>query len=103
MARRFVPALVVLLALAAAGCDYGTPAELTAQQSRARIDFIKAHDDLTDRQLARLCPGLYPRDFLRDTDKWPAARRRDDERDRRFTAAELVAARAAGCDVFPAR
>lgn len=103
MARRLVPALALLVTLVASGCDYGTSASLTDEQRRARLEFIDENRDLTDRQLARLCPGLYPRDFLDDTEKWPAAKLRDGDRDRRFSADELAAARAAGCDIRPGR
>ncbi|HMJ01662.1 MAG TPA: hypothetical protein VK506_01900 [Conexibacter sp.] len=101
MARRFAPLLAFLAALAVGGCEYGTAADLSAAQERARVAFIEAHDDLSDRDLARLCPGLYPRDFLTDHDEWPAGELRDGESDARFTAEDRAAAEAASCDVRP--
>jgi hypothetical protein len=101
MARRFAPLLALLAALVIGGCSYGESADLTAAQKEARIQFIEDHGDLRDRDLARLCPGLYPRDFLTDPDEWPGGERRDDERDATFTARDRAEARAAGCDVRP--
>jgi|SRR5215212_2193030 len=104
MARRFAP-LAVLALLALGGCAYGTAASITPAQERARVTFIEAHDDYSDRDLARLCPGLYPRDFLTDPDEWPSGEARSDDRSARAIAAarERQAAdlRAAACDVFP--
>jgi hypothetical protein len=100
MARRLTP-LAVLAALAIGGCSYGTAADLTAAQQDARIQFIEERGDLSDRDLARLCPGLYPSDFLTDPDEWPGGERRDDDRDATFTARDRAAAAAAGCDVRP--
>jgi hypothetical protein len=101
MARRTATLLALLAALAIAGCSYGDEADLTAAQERARIAFVEDHVDLNDRDLARLCPGLYPRAFLTDHDKWPAGELRDGDRPARFTAQDRVDARAAGCDVRP--
>jgi len=105
MARRFVPLAALLAALAVGGCAYGTAASLTPAQERARVAFIEAHDDYNDRDLARLCPGLYPRDFLTNHDDWPAGEARSDDRSTRAIAAarasEAAAIRAAGCDVYP--
>ena len=106
MVRRFAPLLALLAALTLGGCAYGTAADLTPAQEDARVVFIKVHDDYSDRDLARLCPGLYPRDFLTNHDDWPAGEARSGDmsrgaietaRDRQATAI-----RAAGCDVFPA-
>ena len=103
MTRRAATILALLALLAVGGCAYGTPAELTAQQERARIEFIEDHGDLDDRDLARLCPGLYPSDFLTDHDEWPAGELRDGETDARFTAEDRAEAQDAGCDVRPGR
>lgn len=105
MARRFAPLAALLAALVVGGCAYGTPARLTSAQETARTAFIKAHDDYSDRDLARLCPGLYPRDFLTNHDDWPAGKARSGD----MTARQIDAARArqaaqisaAGCDVYP--
>jgi hypothetical protein len=105
MARRFAPLAALLALLALGGCAYGTEARLTSAQEQARTAFIKAHDDYSDRDLARLCPGLYPRDFLTNHDDWPAGEARSgDLTSRRIEAArtrQAAAIRAAGCDVFP--
>jgi len=70
MLRRALPLAATLAAAALlGGCAYGTAAKLTPAQERARIAFLKAHTDFDDRELAQLCPGLYPRDFLTNPDK----------------------------------
>ena len=46
------------------------------RRSSARVAFIEDHGDYNDRDLARLCPGLYPRDFLTNDDDWPAGEAR---------------------------
>jgi hypothetical protein len=58
--RRPVTLLAVAaLALPLAACG-ATPSAV--QQRRA--DFLMKYDTLDDQELARLCPALYPRDFL---------------------------------------
>jgi hypothetical protein len=105
MARRAAFILASLTLFALGGCAYGTAARLTSAQERARVAFIEDHGDFSDRDLARLCPGLYPRDFLTNEDDWPAGEARSGDLSARAIevartreAAEL---RAAGCDVFP--
>jgi hypothetical protein len=89
-------------AAAIGGCGYGTPAKLTAAQEQARIRLIEARTSLTDRQLAKICPGLYPRDFLTNTKKYPLTSKDKDKKQPRITAADRAQAKAAGCDVRPA-
>ena len=101
MARRLALILVSLALLAVAGCSYGTEARLTPAQDRARIQFIQDHGDFSDRDLAKLCPGMYPRDFLSDHDEWPAGEARKGDDPATVTAQDRVEARAAGCDVRP--
>ncbi|HET6448676.1 MAG TPA: hypothetical protein VFG31_06155 [Conexibacter sp.] len=105
MARRIASLAVLLAALALGGCAYGTAARLTPAQEQARVAFVKAHDDYSDRDLARLCPALYPRDFLTNHDDWPAGEARSGDRSTRAIDAartrEAAAVRAAACDVFP--
>jgi hypothetical protein len=105
MARRFASLVALAAALAIGGCAYGTEARLTPAQERARVELIEDHGDYTDRDLARLCPGLYPRDFLTNEDDWPTGEaRRGDLSARAIDAArtsEAAAVRAAGCDVYP--
>jgi cytochrome c556 len=100
MARRFAP-LLALLAVLLAGCAYGTAARLTPAQEQARIAFIKAHKDFSDRDMAKLCPGLYPADFLTNHSKWPAGKASSGDKLTRITAQDRAAAQAAGCDVRP--
>ncbi len=52
---------LALLALAASGCG----AAITGDQAKRR-DFLQnpAVKKLSDQQLARLCPSLYPSDYL---------------------------------------
>lgn len=102
MARRLLPLAVLAAALLLlGGCTYGTSAKLTSDQEQARVQFIKDRADFTDRELARLCPGLYPRDFLTDEDKYPKPRTDKDRTPPKVTATDREQAAAAGCDVFP--
>lgn len=96
MARR-VSLLALLAALAIGGCTYGQPADISADQEQARIEFIESVSDFDDHELARLCPGLYPSDFLTNDDDYPDEDR--DHRDPPVTAELRAQARAAGCDV----
>ena len=100
MARR-LPLLALLMALAVGGCAYGTPAKLTAAQEQARIAFLKSHGKFDDHDLAQLCPGMYPADFLTNTKKWPAGKPRSNHTAPKVTAADRAAAKAAGCDIRP--
>lgn len=104
MVRRALALALSAAALAAGlgGCAYGTPAKLTAAQQQARMRFIRAHAGLTDHQLARLCPGLYPANFLSDRKKYPLTADDKKRSQPRFTAADRAQAKAAGCDVRPA-
>jgi hypothetical protein len=104
MSRRSLPrsllaAGALIVAALVGGCGYGTAARLTPEQAQARIRLIERHASLTDRQLARLCPGLYPRDFLTNTKKYPLTSRDKDKKQPPITAADRAQAKAAGCDV----
>lgn len=105
MTRRAILILTLIAALALGGCEYGTEARLTPEQERARVAFIEDHDDFSDRDLARLCPALYPRDFLTNGDEWPMGERRTGDRTAREIDAartrDAAAIRAAACDVYP--
>jgi hypothetical protein len=105
MVRRAALTAVSLALLALGGCAYGTAARLTPAQESARPAFIEAHGDFSDRDLARLCPGLYPRDFLTNTSDWPAGEARSGDLSSRAIAIararDAADVRAAGCDVFP--
>ncbi len=100
MARRLAP-LLALLAVLIGGCAYGTAARLTPAQEQARIAFIRAHSGFSDRQLAQLCPGLYPADFLTNHSKWPAGKASTSDKPVRVTAHDRAEAQSAGCDVRP--
>jgi hypothetical protein len=105
MARRFAPLAALLAALFVAGCAYGTAADITPAQHSARVAFVKAHDGYSDRDLARLCPGLYPRDFLTNKSDWPAGEARSGDLSSRAIAAararQAAQIRAAACDIYP--
>jgi hypothetical protein len=103
MLRRALPLALSAVALAAGvgGCAYGTSATLTASQQDARTRFVKDHASLTDHQLARLCPGLYPRTFLTDRKRYPLTKDDKARTQPRVTAADRAQAQAAGCDVRP--
>lgn len=101
MARRSAPLAALLAVLTLGGCAYGTAARLTSAQERARIAFIDAHRGFSDRDLAKLCPGLYPADFLTNTKKWPAGKASKGDKPATVTAKDRAEAKAAGCDVRP--
>lgn len=96
MARRLLP-LALLVTLAVGGCTYGEKAAISPSQEQARVEFLKDHGDFNDHGLARLCPGLYPRDFLTNEDDYPKERK--DHRNPAVTQADRDQATAAGCDV----
>lgn len=96
MARRVLP-LALLATLAIGGCTYGTEAELTSEQRDARVQLIRAAGDYDDHELARLCSGLYPSDFLTNEDDYPKEDK--DHRDPRITQQVRDLVSAAGCDV----
>jgi hypothetical protein len=55
--RRFLPLLGLLVLLA--GCGGAQTAD-----QQARKDFLFKYPKLDDQQLAKLCPGFYPSDYL---------------------------------------
>lgn len=90
MLRRLAPlCALALTATAFAGCG----AAPTGPQ-KVRVDFLKAHQNLKDVQLAIVCPSLYPSDFLRKPDKYHYAK---GDRAYKPTARERADAKAAGC------
>jgi len=105
MARRFAFFVLLLAIVALGGCAYGTAARLTPAQERARISLLESHKGFSDRDLAKLCPGLYPRDFLTNSKKWPAGKAATGDRSASAIAAarttQAAALSAAGCDVYP--
>jgi hypothetical protein len=100
-ARRALPLAAVAAALAVGGCSSGTAAKLTPAQEQARLAFVKAHGNYSDRELAQLCPGLYPKHFLTDTGKYPIPRGEKTRKHPTPTARDRAEAQAAGCDVRP--
>jgi hypothetical protein len=92
---------VLVLVATVGGCDYGTPATITPQQEQARVAFIADHADFSDRELAQLCPGLYPPRFLTDGDKYPDGKPDKGRKAPQVTAKDRTDAQAAGCDVRP--
>jgi hypothetical protein len=96
MVRRALPFLL-LATVAIGGCGYGTAAELTDEQTQARVELIRGAGEFDDHELARFCPGLYPRDFLTNEDDYP--REDEDHRDPRQTAELRALVAQAGCDV----
>jgi hypothetical protein len=63
--RRFALLIPVVFALTLAGCG-GTP---NAEQAKRAL-FIKQEKKLNDDELARLCPSLFPADFLKEHKKY---------------------------------
>lgn len=101
-ARRALPLAALALALGVGGCgDTGEKAKLTSAQEQARLTFVEARPDFNDRELARLCPGMYPNDFLTNKDKYPLPRGEKDRAPKKLTADDRADAQAAGCDVRP--
>jgi len=99
--RRAALACAVVATALLGGCSYGMPARLTPAQQQARIRLIESRTHLTDRQLARVCPGFYPRDFLTNTKKYPLTSKDKAKSQPKVTAADRAQAHAAGCDVRP--
>ena len=89
------------LAASSTGCNYGTPATITPQQQQARVAFIADHADFSDRELAQLCPALYPATFLTNGDKYPDGKPDKGRKAPTVTAEDRADAKAAGCDVRP--
>jgi hypothetical protein len=98
MARRAL-ILAPLAALLIGGCSYAAPQKLTAQQETARKTFIKDHPNFTDHDLAKLCPALYPSNFLTDTKKYPLDKKDKSGTRPTPTQADRDQAAAAGCNI----
>lgn len=90
MRRAAILALILLPAAGLVACG-STPEDAASQR---HVDLIKGQPDLSNEELARLCPNLYPSDFLRDPGKYNYKR---DKTPVTFTSAQLAAARQAGC------
>jgi hypothetical protein len=71
------------------GCG-GTP----NPQQAARASFLDKEHKLKDDELARLCPSLYPADYLKDRKKYGYP---ENKKPRPVGPQDQAAARAAGC------
>jgi hypothetical protein len=101
-ARRVLSLVALAAAVAVGGCGpTGAKANLTSAQEQARRAFVESHSNWSDRELARLCPGMYPKHFLTDTSKYPIPRGEKDRTPKTITAHDRAEAEAAGCDVRP--
>lgn len=96
MARRTL-LLAPLAAVLIGGCTYGAPTNVTHQQESARVAFIKSHAKYSDRDLAQLCPALYPPDFLTNSKKYPESKQSKGHKTPTVTQADREQAQAAGC------
>lgn len=98
------PALALLAVVLLAGCGTepgalpggGTSASLTAGQKAARAELLKANRGLNDRELAKLCPALYPRDF-ETAKKYKDIRSKQKLKKTTFSASDRALAKRAGC------
>jgi hypothetical protein len=95
MVRRALP-LLLLAAVAIGGCGYGTRADVTEEQVQARKELIRAAGGFDNHEFARLCPGLFPRDFLTE-DRY--GREDEDHRTPPVTSELRALVERAGCDV----
>jgi hypothetical protein len=80
---------VALAALPLAGCG-GTSSP--AQQKR--VDFLNRYAELDDQELARLCPSLFPTDYLERPKHYHYTR---NKKTFQPTARQRADARTAGC------
>lgn len=102
MRARTVVALLAAALLAGCGTQPGTlpgggsSASLTAGQKAARAQLLKANGGLNDRELAKLCPALYPRDF-ETAKKYKTIRDKQKLKKTTFSAADRALAQRAGC------
>lgn len=87
--RRSALALLVVFAFTLAGCG-GTP---NPEQAKRAL-FIKQEKGLNDDELARLCPSLFPADFLKEHKKYSYT---VTKKPKKPTPADTKNAQAAGC------
>jgi len=99
---RTVVALLAAALLAGCGTEPGalpgggSSASLTVGQKAARAQLLKANRGLNDRELAKLCPALYPRDF-ETAKKYKDIRSKQKLKKTTFSAADRALAERAGC------
>ena len=55
---------VTLLAVAALAVPLAACGATPSPVQQRRADFLHKYDNLDDQELARLCPALFPKDFL---------------------------------------
>lgn len=97
-------ALATLAAALLAGCGAqagalpggGASSTLSAGQKAARAQLLKANRGLNDRELAKLCPALYPRDF-ETAKKYKDIRGKQKLKKTSFSAEDRALAARAGC------
>ncbi len=87
--RALAVLLLSVLAVALAGCG-GTP---NPEQAKRAL-FIKQEKGLNDDELARLCPSLFPADFLNEHKKYSYT---VTKKPKKPTPADLKNAQTAGC------
>jgi hypothetical protein len=87
--RALALTLLLVLSLAAAGCG-GTP---NGEQAKRAL-FIKQEKKLNDDEMARLCPSLFPADFLTEHKKYGYT---VTKKPKKPSPADLKNAQAAGC------
>src|SRR5215211_1110133 len=97
MRLRVPLALVLVAALAGCGAKVERPMgqQPVSPELRAkRISFLKDYGGFSDQQLARLCPALYPKDFLANPKKYGLKK---GDKTRGFSAKDRQRAATAGC------
>ncbi|MGI8579230.1 MAG: hypothetical protein ACR2K9_01590 [Solirubrobacteraceae bacterium] len=87
--RALAVLLLSVLAVALAGCG-GTP---NPEQAKRAL-FIKQEKKLNDDEMARLCPSLFPSDFLKEHKKYSYT---VTKKPKKPSPADLKNAQAAGC------
>ncbi len=102
MPRRIALTAVLVAVLAGCGTKPGNLPNgaasntLTAGQQDARLQLVKENGGLNDRELAKLCPALYPADF-ETAKKYKDIRGKQKLRKTTFPAEARRLAARAGC------
>jgi hypothetical protein len=94
---------VTLLAIAALALPLAACGATPSAEQQRRADFLMKYDTLDDQELARLCPALFPKDFLStsDPDGADKYKYKADKSPHVPTEAERADARAHGCGSGP--
>ncbi|MFN8175178.1 MAG: hypothetical protein U0T02_08935 [Solirubrobacteraceae bacterium] len=102
MRRALAPLALAAVLLAGCGAKPGALPNgaasdtLTAGQRQARMQLLQQNGGLNDRELAKLCPALYPRDF-ETAKKYKDIRAKQKLKKTTFPAADRALAKRAGC------